>query len=426
MKTILVIAHFFPPTGGAGVQRSSKFVKYLPTYGYLPVVVTGARDPTDRWSPEDLTLLSDIPDNVVVYRAKWEKGKAPRSGKHSPRQEALYECAVVAVEKHRPDLIFVSMSPFQDASVASALSARFDIPWVADLRDPWALDEFQVYQTRFHRYMHLRRMKRALITASGIIMNTPVAKRRLIEVFPEFRRRPVISITNGFDTEDVSITHTKEHGECFKIVHTGTFHTQIGLHQRAHDELYRILGKCSSGVKLLPRSPFFLLQALDRIYDRDPDIMKNIQVIFAGTMSEEDTRLISDSKIAGRVVVTGYLDHVRSASHVCSADLLFLPLHGLNKSDRSSIVPGKAYEYIASGNPILAALPAGDARDFIEESGNCWLADPGDVSALEMGIRHFYGQWIDGSICYKRDASRLRKFERKQLTKDLAEFLGEI
>lgn len=140
MKRILFLAHYFPPTGGAGVQRTIKFVKHLPSFDFLPVVLTGSEPSRSRWAPRDDSLLQEIPRDIPVYRVA-RKGGDPRSSARE-RVERFLEEGGRIIESHRPSLIFVTMSPFSDAEIASSLSRRHALPWVADLRDPWALDEF--------------------------------------------------------------------------------------------------------------------------------------------------------------------------------------------------------------------------------------------------------------------------------------------
>lgn len=426
MNRILFISHFFPPTGGAGVQRSSKFVKYLPQYGVSCVVVTGQSDPDSRWSPEDRSLLSDLPKDLQIVRARLTPGDQQRSDFHLLRRNAYLSAARVAIRDYAPELIFVTMSPFQDARIAAELADEFGLPWVADLRDPWALDEFQIYRTAWHRREEVKRMKSALATASGIIMNTPVARRRLISAFPALGERPVTAITNGFDLDDFPQREARVSNKRFRIVHTGTFHTKLGLNQKLKSTIYKTLGKCRKGVRLLPRSPYYLLRALESIAECNPAILEDIEVVFAGVSSDEDRQLIAESAVATNVTMTGYLGHDESVKQTRAADLLFLPLHSIAAGDQSSIVPGKTYEYIASGNPILAALPDGDAKTFVEEAGNSRVVDPADVLGLEQGIRHFYNQWKNGSLVHQRDASQVMKYERRHLTGDLAGFLRVV
>src|ERR1700694_1599204 len=154
MTNVLFIAYYFPPIGGAGVQRSQKFVQYLPTEGFLPIVVTGPTSTDDRWTPGDRTLISTIPSETPIYRAE---GPIPKPSRFLGRLEgwlaltskfsrwwirSATEAACRVTES--VELIFVTMSPFEGAEVARRLSQRLGVPWVADLRDPWALDEMQV------------------------------------------------------------------------------------------------------------------------------------------------------------------------------------------------------------------------------------------------------------------------------------------
>jgi hypothetical protein len=143
MTKILFLAYYFPPAGGAGVQRSLKFVQYLPNQGYLPSVITGPTSPDDRWTPHDRTLMSAVPANVEVHRIS---GNLPSSGGRMRgrlerwfRKKTLFsewwtrslvELGTKVVADHK--LIFATMSPFESGEAAQELSTRLGIPWVAD------------------------------------------------------------------------------------------------------------------------------------------------------------------------------------------------------------------------------------------------------------------------------------------------------
>src|SRR5260370_28469671 len=148
---VLFIAYYFPPLGGAGVQRAQKFVQYLPSEGFLPVVITGPASREDRWTPQDKTLIHSIPLEVPVHRVA---GPIPSvKGKLRSRLETLLTLpssfskwwiqSATEVGYSAADgeaLILATMSPFESGEVARRLSRRLGIPWVADLRDPCALD----------------------------------------------------------------------------------------------------------------------------------------------------------------------------------------------------------------------------------------------------------------------------------------------
>jgi glycosyltransferase involved in cell wall biosynthesis len=110
-----------------------------------------------------------------------------------------------------------------------------------------------------------------------------------------------------------------------------------------------------------------------------PDVAEVMELHLAGVLSDEDRNIVADNP---RVRVHGFLGHRDTLSLVRGADLLFLPLYDVPPSRRAAIVPHKTYEYLASGRPILAALPPGDARDLLETSPNGRLCDPTDVGAM--------------------------------------------
>ena len=108
------------------------------------------------------------------------------------------------------DLIYAWMQPYESAAAAAALAQTSGKPWVADLGDPWALDEMMIFPTAAHRRRELTRMRKLLGTASAVVMSTPEAAARLRRAFPEMRDIPVIAIPNGFDPHDFEAPHRTE------------------------------------------------------------------------------------------------------------------------------------------------------------------------------------------------------------------------
>lgn len=429
MNKVLFLAYYFPPIGGAGVQRSLKFAQYLPEQGYLPTIVTAGAPTDDRWTPQDLTLLKAIPENVQVCRVK---GKPPvSSSKLRSRAERwlrmptlfsewwIAEATRVGTEiGEEHDLIFATMSPFESGEVARRLSLHFGIPWVADLRDPWALDEMQVYPSRLHRKLEMRKMERMLSSASLIVMNTPEAANALREAFPRLRQ-PVISITNGFDQTDFDTHVSARDDGKFRLVHTGYFHTESGLQLRKRN-FYRLLGGVEPGIDILTRSHTVLLTAIERWCANRPEIKKNFEIVFAGKSSPEDQAVVSNSPVGSLVRFAGYLPHEKSVELMRTADLLFLPMPKLPPGRRSRIVPGKTYEYLAARQPILAAVPDGDAKDFVSKSGMGWVCPPDDVQEMVRLLDQVYLEWKSGHNTRSTDEAFLSQFERRSLTLRLA------
>jgi glycosyltransferase involved in cell wall biosynthesis len=438
MIPVLFIAYHFPPIGGAGVQRSQKFVRYLPAEGFLPIVVTGPGVAGDRWSPEDAAPNNEFFPEVQVVRAP---GPVPQSssnwtdklGRWFAAQGAFADwwiqagAAVAAQSMNGAKLIFATMSPFSTARVAGDLGRGTGIPWVADLRDPWALDEMQIYPSWLHRKMEMARMERSLLPAAGIIMNTPEATAALRRAFPSLAEKTITTITNGYDKADFAEAAPPRSDGKFRVVHTGYLHTDTGIQVQRRRAFYELLGGMESDVDILTRSHLILLKAVEQWIGRHGDVAHDLEMVFAGVATEQDKQVAMKSSVSDFIRFPGYLSHSDSVQLVRTADLLFLPMHNLQVGKRSRIVPGKAYEYMASGRPILAAVPDGDARDFLHKSGTALLCRPDDVDGMVQHLDHVYCAWKNGrSPVVTPNRDFISSFERSRLTHKLACFFDEV
>jgi glycosyltransferase involved in cell wall biosynthesis len=440
MRKILFIAYHFPPAGGGGVQRSLKFVKYLPESGYLPVVLTIEAPDDRRWTPTDQALLDEVPEAVKVHRVaipdevhvpgKLERAARELLGMRSRFGQAwmsrVIEAGTRIAEEEKPDLIFVTMSPFDGADASAEISRRTGIPWVADLRDPWALDEFQLHRTRWHRALEKSQMAKSLESAALVIMNTPESARRVKDALPRLRSNKVVSLTNGYDASDFSGEVEPIGGGKFNIVHSGYFHAESGLIERARQRQYRLLGRTVPGVERLPRSHYYLLAAFEQWLKESPEIAETIRVHCVGVLSKADQALIDNSPAKAIFACSGYLNHAECLRYVRGAELLFLPMHKMPQGMKAGLVPGKTYEYMAAGRPVLATLPESDARDFLEKAGTGVFARPGDVAGMLEALKEQYSKWQSGRSTGAWDADYVRRFERRNLTLDLAGFLDQI
>jgi glycosyltransferase involved in cell wall biosynthesis len=430
MIKTLFIAYYFPPVGGAGVQRALKFVQYLPHEGFLPAVITGPTSPDHRWTPQDRTLVSSIPGGVSVHRVS---GRVPEpGGKIRGRLERglglstlFSKWWIQSATKLAKDVvdgeavIFATMSPFESGQVARKLSKQLGLPWVADLRDPWALDEMQVYPSFLHRRLEMARMERLLSTAALIVMNTPEAAAALKAAFPGLRQKLILTIPNGFDRDDFASPVMPRMDGKFRLVHSGYLHTANGVQLRKRKG-YRLLAGAQAGVDILTRSHAVLLDALERWSSRHPDILDHLEIVFAGNTTEDDRSLVDKSGIKALVQFPGYLSHNESVKLVRTADLLFLPMHNLPSGRRSRIVPGKTYEYMASGRPILAAVPDGDARDFLSDCGTAFICRPDDATRMIEILEEVYTAWKNKDALKRSNEEFVYRFERRNLTRALA------
>jgi glycosyltransferase involved in cell wall biosynthesis len=432
-RTVTHIAYFFPPIGGAGAQRSLKFVRYLPLFGFASRVITGSGESGGRWTPADETLAGEVGAATEVHRVPGPEPAAARGWKNRFERWLARPAAwskwwregVVRVGEGvtSTDVLLASMSPYETAEAAAELACRVERPWVAGLRDPWALDEMMVFPTGLHRRQELRRMRRVLSSAAAIVVTSPETVAQLRAAFPELTAKPVVSIPNGYDASDFAGPAPARDDDVFRIVHTGYLHTELGRQQRRTAQLHRILGGESHGVDILTRSHVFLIQAVERLLEERPELRSRVEIHLAGVLSPADREVAAHSAV---VRLHGYVPHTESITLLRSADLLFLPMQNLPPGRRSSTVPGKTYEYIASGRPILAAVPEGDARDILEAVRTARFCRPGDSSEIARSISAEIDRWLSGGVPPEPAPDVLARFERRYLTSELAAFLEAV
>jgi glycosyltransferase involved in cell wall biosynthesis len=428
MRTVLFHSYHFPPTGGSGAQRPARLVRYLPELGYRPVVVTAPGPADERWTPVDGDLHASVPAATPVRRVagpepastvgwrhraeRWLRLRDPWTRSWIERSTAL---GIEAAREADADLVYAWMQPYASAEAAAEIARAIGRPWVADLGDPWALDEMMIYPTRLHRQLESRLMRRVLATAAAVVTSTPEAARRIRAAFPELAEKVVAPIPNGFEPAGFAGDAPARRDGAFRIVHTGYLHTDLGHDQRRSALLRRVLGGEVTGVDILSRSHVFLLEAVEQVRREHPELGERIEVHFAGVMSPRD-REVAQRSPATRIV--GFLPHDESLALLRSADLLFLPMHDLPEGTRAGVVPGKTYEYVASRRPILAAVPDGDARDLLAAAGTAFLCRPKDVDAMAAAI--VAAAQREGGAAPQPPAELLARYEYRRLAADLA------
>jgi glycosyltransferase involved in cell wall biosynthesis len=434
MRRVLVLSYHYPPIGGAGAQRPAKMVRYLADLGYASTVVTGPGEYGGRWTPFDRSLSADIRNDTDVRRidppeplpsSAWRK-RAERWLGVEERWARWWAHGLLETGRQATgdvDLIYAWMSPFETAAPAGRLARELRRPWVADLGDPWALDEMFVYPSGLHRTIDLARMRRLLGTAAAVVMSTREAAARLRSTFPEFRDKPVEVIPNGYDAADFEGSMPMRTDGVFRIVHTGYLHTELGQRHRAAGFARGLLGGAANDVDFLTRSHVFLLDAIDRLVERDPELGMTIEVHLAGVLSALDEEVRGRS---GVVRMLGYLPHDETVALMRSADLLFLPMQDLPPGRRATIVPGKTYEYLASGRPILAAVPDGDARDILTEAGNALLCRPASVDCMERAIKSELRRTRAGRPPRSPRRQVVQRFEYRRLAEELTAVFDDV
>lgn len=417
-KRVLIIAYNFPPMGGGGVQRTVKFVKYLPRFGWEPVVLT-ASDP-GYWAV-DASLGSDIPRGTHIERISAPgrlfslvstglKIIGTRPGrtlthmlffpddKISWARKAARR-GVRLVEGRSIDAV-LSTSPTPSAHLAAEhVSRRTGVPWVADFRDLWSGDYRKNADAIWIANRHLKAEGRVLRSANHVVCATEGFRARFIE---RHRLDPhrISTIHNGFDPDDFPETSgvTKPSGDTEPIVmiHSGSLYGE-GL-------------------------PEGFLTGLAQSLTKNSPPSRRLVLRFIGVMDDRLVRRI-ESILGNAARFDGYLDHRDAVEAVRRADIALLAVP--HWENASLVVHGKLFEYLASGTPILAAVPEGEAARIVRETGAGAVITENDPRTIANIFPDTVESLLNGRE-YSPSAEEIEKYNRIHLTGRLARILDDI
>lgn len=397
-RRVLVVAYYFPPMGLSGVQRTLKFVKYLPQYGWLPTVLTVephgyfaideslmqelegrnvrvvrtgvvglSRLVSQRkvvklppeWLRKILSMLSDtvfFPDNKIGWKRK---------------------AVATAVQLHREtpfDLIFSTAPPFTDHLVGASIKAQINRPLVFDYRDPWVDFPFKFYPTPFHKWLNIMLERKALRASSHVITTSRKVKELLIRRYRFLTYHDIDIVSQGFDPEDYSPAVTSA--------------VRGAKKSKARAGRMRV---AYSGVFWMDRVPDYFLQALHDLLKEKPRLRGRIEAVFMGNFRQENLRLVKRLGLTEEVTVLGYLPHEECVKELLASDVLWM----ISGDDLGT--PGKLYEYIGARKPILGCVPDGYLKATVQEAGGIAVA-PDDVEGIKRALVELY-----------------EKFERREL-----------
>jgi glycosyltransferase involved in cell wall biosynthesis len=265
-------------------------------------------------------------------------------------------------------------------------------------------------------------MRSHLRSAAAIVTTTAEAARQIREAFPDLSDRPVVSIPNGFSAADFDGSSPPQDEGVFRIVHTGSLHTDLGRRQRAITGVRRIVGG-GAAADVLTRSHVYLVEAIAQLLARDPSLRSVVELHLAGVLSPADE---AEAQKLPQARLHGYVGHAAAVDLMQSANMLFLPMQKMRPGVRATIVPGKLYEYLGAGRPILAAVPEGDARDILTEAGTAYVCDPDDVAGMAAAIAAEIARWRAGEPPRGVRASVRARFERRALAGRYAELLDAV
>jgi glycosyltransferase involved in cell wall biosynthesis len=396
MKKVLMIAYYFPPIGGSGMQRTVKFVKHLYSLGWSSVILTVTRK--EHYEFYDNSLTRDIPSATRIYKtACFNPYGIFNIPDHKIAWIATAALKGLKICKQEDINVIYSTSPPVTAHIIGYLIKKIThLPWVADFRDP-LVKNCVSYKNWFRAKIALTLERLIVYKADKIITNTDFAKRDFQKRYPIVEADRFCTITNGYDEKDFinrDISFNNRKNNKFMISHTGEFYEKV-------------------------RIPDNFLKAVNLLI-REEKIPKNEVIInFVGggeyTKSAEYTKLIGDLDLIGIVKSIDHVSHEKSITYLFESHVLLL----LAAYNGPLQVPAKVYEYIRAGVPIIALAKEGATSELIKTMNAGIVAHPNDINEIKGTIYRLYMEYKESISRVKIDLAVSEKFDRKFLTQNL-------
>jgi len=421
VRRVLILAYFYPPLAGGGVHRVLSFTRHLPAHGWAcTVVCAGAHD---FWV-SDASLVEQVPADTEVIRVeggsglsawlKLSRGDATgrRSGRAFTPLRSLVDWfllpdsyagwarrarAVVQARLERGDVdVLLSSSPPDSAHLAAGDVARATgVPWVADFRDPWVGLHFRTPPTPWHAAAQ-RAMEARVLTNASLVVAASRTHADALSARTEQRPRAVLHVPNGFEPAPASaVPPDPDH---FRIVFTGSL--------------------------TLMDDVATLIEALSHLLAREPGARAVLSVQLYGPYDRDWEARARSRGLDGVLRFAGSRPHAEARGAQRAADLLLLwRPHG---EGFRTMVPGKLYEYLASGRPILALLPERDeAAALVRRAGGGVIA-PGAVDELERELQARLSRWRTAGRTTDAVPDWLGEHTRGHLAQSLAHALDGL
>lgn len=448
---VLFLTHGFPPAQHSGVFRSAAVARYLPEFGITPIVLCG--EPGSFSRVPEYGAASDAVGNIghLPQRVDWRLQRGPQEVSYAMRAmlrlpgwntlarrrmsrqtvDNLFEPAARIIEAERPRVILATSPPVESLLAAEALARAYRLPYVCDLRDPWTHFPWTKYRHWIDFVFERRKEREVLNQSAKVVANTPTARQILVE---RVRIQPsrVVVIPNGYDEAEFSDVATAViYPGRFIVAYTGLLSTPDGNERGPKLWMKKALGLDYRplNVDFAARSPRYVLAAAERLLDERSDLRRALLLLFVGNFAESDRREFDRFRYRECLEVKQPVSSKEALRICCSAQMLLLVQVGIRfrGNDLCPCVPGKLYNYLRTGTPILAALECKDVIDLIQAFDAGTVVGPQDVTGIATAMGAAIDRWRQGGTSLHRiPPPGLEEYSRRHLARHLAEVLWEV
>ncbi|MFO0865531.1 MAG: glycosyltransferase [Gemmataceae bacterium] len=394
-RKVLLATYYFPPCAAVAVHRMLGLARYLPRFGWDPVIIA---PPIARFEVEDASLLQRVPPETIVVRTPFPQGLLPKlKERFDPLSSWLspgYAACKKVLREHAIEAIMTSGPPHCIHRLGMKLKRRTGLPWAVCLRDPWHVNRLKGHELSFpFRQIEARREASAFSIADLIIANTPIMRNGIVAAYPGVTDKTIVA-PNGFDPEMFPRREHRRSPDKITLVHAG--------------EIY------------FGRNPLPVLDALAEHKRQPIRGLPRIDMKFFGRNTIEGFDLdheIRSRDLADRVTNCGVVPYGEALDAMLAADILVL----LHTPGYRISVPAKLYEYLGARRPILAlAEPDGDIDWVLQTSGVPHRsASPSDAGAIRNALFDLAHQLVRDDFDLPSD-ERLFRFSREGMASAVA------
>lgn len=435
MKKVLIITYYWPPGGGAGVQRWLKFVKYLRDFGWEPIVYT----PENGEMPViDNSLIKDIPPNLEIIKTRiWEpyqlykffsgrkasekinasflsENKKPgiieklsiwiRGNFFIPDARKFWirpsiEFLLPILEQKKISHVISTGPPHSMHLIALGLKKKkLELKWLADFRDPWTNIDFydKLMLSSWADKKHHRLEREVLLNADTVLCIGKTMNAELESIYRSAGGRQSQKfqfLPNGYDEEDLSKSAVQK-DKHFSIAHIGTL--------------------------VRDRNPEVLWKVLRTMVMQDQEFSSQLRIKLVGKVDVAVKEQLKEFGLEGHVDYITYLPHSEVILEQQRSKVLLLLVN--QTPNAKGIITGKFFEYMASGSPILAIGPTdGELADILKTTNSGLISGFQDEEGLSAHILELYRQPLS-----RAKQEEVKKYSRRELTGKLSELLGTI
>lgn len=432
MKKILMVSYFFPPLGGGGVQRTVKFVKYLPKFGWKPYVLTTK---TGRHTAMDESYVKELSEEAEIIRTRYLGIQPPvksgggeeknvkvhkpsflmdvaRSMYHNtqglffiPDPQMLwrplaFSDGLRAIRKNNIDCLYSTSAPYTSHLIAEDLHNLTGLPWVADFRDPWTLSARHQPKTPLHKLIHENFERRILRNSSAVVYANPQSISQTERHFKEAQGK-ITAITNGFDSEDFVNTQY-DHNGTITFMHMGSLYGKMYSAKKLID-LFNVLIPKLGGIR--------------------------VRLRFIGDLDRYNMGLIQASPHFGKEITTEkYVPHEESVRLVTQSTFLLSTIPYAKSDEEEGWISQKIYEAMASGRPQIAiARKDGETARIIEKTASGIVLDQDwDAKKMASETLNFINKVRANGWHIAMNETAKQDYHRKNLTKKLANIFDGV